>query len=436
MMKLLLALSFIVAVSADAKAKYIQRLLKKAVPTANSQLRRLDQQAVEQEEAFEVNIATYSVKFEQCQFVKTYSAELAADDKSTTVFETERFVLFRLCPNGDCSTCTYNYGEYLVDLDSYLQSTAEYFKAYEEAKCEACDANCAVDDAAAAEGEDAAAAEGEDAAAAEGEDAAADDGARRRRRNLGKNKFYNIVTDCTVCVDECDKFENMEANGYIDATNFLECTLIYDPEDDNKAALYAGPICASSGTKIKIGVFTDEDCLYLDETKEVDDYVVANGVSMNLSNLLLKSTYTDTCISCKEPVEQNENAEGDAAEDADEVIEMCEQLYNEAAKCEKAHGFADGYANYYGYENQLAEEEVVCEYMASLKAGTYDESGEIIVKGAGAHGKSGKSTTGGQKFALTFFILGTVGLAVYAAMLHSKLVKGKKPDLASQGAMA
>ena len=434
-MKLLLALSFIVTVSADAKAKYVQRLLKNAVPTANSQLRRLDQ-AAEQEEAYEVNIATYSVKFEQCQFVKTYSAELAADDKSTTVLETERFVLFRLCPNGDCSTCTYNYGEYLVDLDSYLQSTAEYFKAYEEAKCEACDANCATDDAAAAaEGEDAAAAEGEEAAA-DGDEAAAEDGARRRRRNLGKNKFYNIVTDCTVCVDECDKFENMEANGFIDATNFLECTMIFDPEDDNKAPLYAGPICASSGTKIKIGVFTDEDCLYLDETKEVDDYLVVDGAQMNLSNLLLKSTYTDTCISCKEAQEQNENAEGDAAEDADEVVELCEQLYDEAAKCEKAHGFADGYANYYGYENQLAEEEVVCEYMASLRANTYDESGEIIVSGASGHGRSGKSTTGGQKFALTFFILGTVGLAVYAAMLHSKLVKGKKPDLASQGAMA
>jgi hypothetical protein len=428
MMKLLIALSLVVTVSADAKAKYISRLLKNAVPTANSQLRRLDQ-AAQQEEAYEVNIASYSVKFEQCQFVKTYSAELAAQDGSTTIFETERFVLFRLCPNSDCSTCSYNYGEYLVDLDSYLQSTTEYFKAYEEAMCEACANSCATDDA------NAAAADNNNAdAAAAGDDAAADGG--QRRRNLGKNKFYNIVADCTVCVDECDKIENMEANGYIDATNFLECTMIYDPADDNKPALYAGPICASSGTKIKIGVFTDAECIYLDETKEVDDYVVANGVSVNLSNLLLKSTYTDTCISCKEQAEQNENAEGDAAEDADEVTELCEQLYDEAAKCEKAHGFADGYANYNGYENQLTEEEVVCEYMASLKAGTYSETGEIVVSGSNGHGKSSKSTTGGQKFALTFFILGTVGLAVYAAMLHSKLVKGKKPDLATQGAMA
>ena len=233
----------------------------------------------------------------------------------------------------------------------------------------------AVDDAAAAEGDAAAAAGDDAAAAADGQDAAADDGARRRR-HLGKNKFYNIVTDCTVCVDECDKFENMEANGYIDATNFLECTLIYDPEDDNKAPLYAGPICASSGTKIKIGVFTDEYCQILDETKEVDEYVIANGVSMNLDNLILKSTYTDTCISCQEPVEQNENAKCDATEDVDVVIEMCEQLYNQAVKCETAHGFVDGIANYYGYENQLAQEDIVCDYIASslTTAGTSNET--------------------------------------------------------------
>ena len=304
-MKLLIAVSFmfIVTVTADsddAKTKYVQRLLTNTVPAAvaNTPLRHL-----EQEQTFTANIATYAVKFEECRIVQTYNAELAAN-------VTERFVAFRLCPDNDCSTCIYDSNEFVVDLDMYVQSTTEYFKDYEEAKCEACSVNCLTEST-----------------------APTDDGARRNR-NLGKNKFYNIVSDCTVCVDECDKFENMEANGFIDATNFLECTMIYNPEDDNKTPLYAGPICASSGTKIKIGVFTDEDCLYLDETKEVDDYLFINGARMSLSNFLLKSTYIDTCISCKEPIEQNENAEGDVEEDADEVVEVCEQLYTEVAKCE------------------------------------------------------------------------------------------------------
>jgi hypothetical protein len=425
MMKLFFTLSMAVAASADPKSNYVKSLVSRAVPTANSQLRRLDQQQAE--EAFEVNIASYSIQFEQCQFVKSYSAELAKDDASTTVLSTERFVLFRLCP-GNCTSCTANYGEYLVDLDSYLESTVEYFQAYQEAMCEACNQNCYQAANNAQAGDDAAAADN----AAAGDDAAAADNGGNR--NLGKNKFYNLAPDCTTCLDECDLIDNMEANSVIDATNYLQCQQAYLPDDAN-TAVYLGPICASSGSKIKIGVFTDADCLNIDDSKEVES-VSVNGVTMSLSNLLLKSTYTNTCISCKEPVEQNENAEGDANEDADEVIELCEQLYDDAAKCENAHGFANSYGTYAGYENQLAEENVVCEYMNSLRAGTYDESGEIILTGSSAHSKSGKSTTGGQKFALTFFILGTVGLAVYAAALHGKLVKGGKVDLSSQGAMA
>lgn len=417
---------------AAANSQYINNLVSAAVPTKNSQLtRRLDQQ---DQEDYEVNISAYSVKFEQCQFVKSYNDELAQDADSATVLATKRFVLFRLCPD-DCSSCNYNYGEYLVSLDDYLQYTVEYYQNYQENVCQACGETCeaaAADDAVAeedvAEEEDV-----QDEQEAEGEEDAADEAE-------GGRKLQNYYTvDCNSCVDECQKIEDMEANGYIDATAFLECSMIYGPEDDNKAPLYAGPICASSGTKIKIGVFTDENCMYEDSSKEVDDYLVdGDGVAMKLSHNVLKSTYTNTCISCMEPEDENDNNQGNDNEDNDKVIEMCERLYDDAAKCETSHGFDNGYANYNGYENQLAQESVVCDYMQSLKSGTYDESGEIIVSGSNSMRNGSKSTTGGQKFALTFFIIGTVGLAVYAAVLHSKLVKGGgKVDLSgSGGAMA
>ena len=435
-MKFLTAISFLAATvaatnpfetkhrNAKAKAKYVNKLVKGATATKNSQLgRRLDGQNVED---YEVNIAAFSVKFEQCQFVKSYSDEMAEQEDHETILATMRFVLFRLCPD-DCSSCNSGFGEYLVDLDSYLEATVEYFQDYQEEMCKACEENCYNQaNEAEADGEEAAA-EGDDAAAAE--DGAEEDGGR-------KLQSYN--PDCETCWDECQKIDNMEENGYIDATEFLECAMIYDPEDDQKEALYAGPICASSGTKIKIGVFKDEECMYLDSSKEVDDYLVdGEGVAMKLSHALLKSTYTDTCISCKEPEDENENNNGDDAEDNDEVIEMCERLYEDAAKCETKNGFENGYALYNGYENQVANEQTVCDYMTSLKSGTYDEEGEIIVSGSSSFARGGKRTTGGQKFALTFFILGTVGLAVYAAMLHSKLVKGGKVDLSnSGGAMA
>jgi hypothetical protein len=242
----------------------------------------------------------------------------------------------------------------------------------------------------------------------------------------------------------------MEENGYVDATNFLECQMIYDPEDDGRAALYAGPICASYGTKIKIGVFTDEECMTVDASKDVEDYLKdEDGYQMKLSHALLKTIYAeDTCVSCMEQVEEEEDDgddNGDEEEEAPETNEMCAALYEEAAKCEDSHGFEGAFYynnnnnnnnngdNENGWYNQEAQEELVCDFISSLQSGTYDETGEIIISGGSSVVGGGSKTTGGQKFALTFFILGTVGLAVYSAMLHSKLTKGGKADLSTQG---
>jgi hypothetical protein len=360
----------------DAKTKYISNLIRGA-----KEVRKLEQD-------YAVDISMYSVKFEKCQFVKSYSDEAAEEEDSGTVFATNRFAVFRLCYNGGCDSCDYNYGEYLLDLDVYLQTTVGYFQDYQQEMCNNCD-ECAYDNA-----------------------------------NDANRKLQQYAADCDTCYDECQKIENMEENGYFDATDFLECQLIYAAGDDNVEQLYAAPICASSGQKIKIGVFTDEYCMYYDSSKDVDDYLMSDeGYQMKLSHALLKMTYQDTCISCTEPQDEDENNEGNDNQDADEVNELCEDLYNYAAKCESVHGFINGYSGYEGYENQYAQEELVCDYIQSIKAGTYDEEGEINVKGASVSIGGGSRTTGGQKFAVTFFILGTVGLAAYAAVLHSKLTK-------------
>merc|ERR1712032_643215 len=176
-------------------------------------------------------------------------------------------------------------------------------------------------------------------------------------------------------------------------------------------ALYAGPICASNGQKINIGVFSDENCYNYDNSKDVEDYLVdGDGYSMRLSHALLKNTYdAEQCVSCL-------------------VVE-------EAGKCEQAHGFEGiSYCNDAMYENQVATEDVVCNYIKSINNGQYTEDGEIKVKGGNASSGSDASTTGGQKFALTFFIIGTVGLAIYAATLHAKLTKGSSASLSENSA--
>jgi len=404
-MKLILA-SIIIA-AAQAANPFLGKSKNNAKSAFASNLVAGARRLNDADEEYEINISGYSVKFEKCQFVKSYDDELAEEEDSETVLATKRFVIFKLCPDDSCSSCNYNYGEYMIDLDTYLQTTVNYMQELQEEMCNQCDENCAQD-----------------------EDEEEDNDDNRRR----------LEVDCDSCQEECYKIENMEDNGYIDATEYLECAQIVEGNDDNEG-YFAGPMCASSGTKIKIGVFEDEDCNILDNSKNIDDYLYNDdGYQVKLSHALLKTVYADTCISCLvvEEEDENDNDDGnnndeDEEEEEPEVNEMCQELYEAAAKCEKSHGFDDGYEGNNDYDNQIMQEEVVCDFISSIEGGTYDDNGEISLYGSNTSSYGGASTTGGQKFALTFFILGSVALAAYSAMLHGKLTKGGKAGLTSQG---
>jgi hypothetical protein len=356
----------------------------------------------------DADLTGYSLKFVKCQFVKAYSQDLA-DEGASSVLATQRFVIFRLCPSSSCGSCNRNYGEYAIDMADYLDYTVEYRQDEQEQMCDTCQETCYYN--------------GDDGNANNGDDgnAAADDGGRRLR-------FLASSVDCSTCMSDCSKYENMEANYYIDATAYINCQQIR--EDNGYGALYGGPMCASKGSKIKIGVFTDEDCMYLDSSKSVEDYLAdENGNGYKLSHALLKTVYdTSECISCLADKEDYyDNYEADSNKD------VCANLYATSGKCEQTHGFSGGVTSYYQADNQEENEDLVCEFISSLKSGTYSQEGEIVIGGSRAYSSGGSTTTGGQKFALTFFIIGTVGLAVYAAMLHSQLMKGGSADLSAQG---
>jgi len=364
------------------------------------------------DEEQEVDLTGYSMKFEKCQFVKQYdSDEDGGDENSDTILNTKRFVIFRMCPDSSCSSCNYNYGEYIVDMDTYLEATLGYKAEVQEQYCETCN-DCYEAAAEAAENE----ANGDDEAQDEEDENAA--------------QCENI--DVTSCYSECQNIENMEENGYMDASEYTECQQLENGGDDDGAVYYAGAMCASSGTRIKIGIFLDEDCSVYDESKDIENYMKNDdGYNMKLSYHLLKQTFADgECVaSCL----MEDEDQGDDDDKAAEVNEVCEELYEAAGKCESSHGFEQGIVSYDNYDNQVRNEELVCDFISSLKAGHYDQTGEIVVSGGRTTLGGGPATTGGQKFALTFFILGSVGLAGYAAMLHSQLTKGAKADLSRQG---
>mmetsp|Transcript_8319 Transcript_8319/g.18642 ORF Transcript_8319/g.18642 Transcript_8319/m.18642 type:complete len:432 (+) Transcript_8319:85-1380(+) len=390
------------------QSSYIGSLMAKATPTPNSQLRRLD------DADQEIDISSYSIKFEKCQYIKQYADE--RNENIDSVLETKRFVIFRLCPNNSCgsSSCNYNYGEYLVDMETYLESTLQHKQEEQENYCQACE-ECAEE--------------------ADDDANANDDGGRRAFRR----KLYNV--DCSSCYAQCQNIENMEDNGYADASEYVTCAKVYENENTG-VVYYAGALCANYGTRIKVGLFTDEYCSVYDSSAAIDKYLKnGDGYNVKLSYHLLKQTFaSDECVASCTKV--NEDASDDDANNDDanaevETAEVCENLYEAAGKCENPHGFESGmdYSNSEYYDVQSANEESVCDFITTMSSGTYDETGEVVIQGGSKTIlASTVQTTGGQKFALTFFVIGTVGLAAYAALLHQKISKGgNNADLSEQG---
>eukprot|EP00591_Stephanopyxis_turris_P009287 CAMPEP_0195511690 /NCGR_PEP_ID=MMETSP0794_2-20130614/3923_1 /TAXON_ID=515487 /ORGANISM="Stephanopyxis turris, Strain CCMP 815" /LENGTH=418 /DNA_ID=CAMNT_0040639343 /DNA_START=54 /DNA_END=1310 /DNA_ORIENTATION=+ len=384
----------------DAKSKYVSKMLSNAKPLG----RRLD--GGDEDEEFEVDLSPYSIQFQKCQYVKQVGDEYNEDTGS--ILETKKYVIFRLCSS--CSSCNYNYGEYLVDMATYLESTVGYLQEVQEDYCGACDElGCDADD-----------------------DAAAGDDAQKQGQ-------YADLT-CDDCYEKCQAIENMEENGYMEATDLLECQQLDIEGDDDSLVLFAGPSCSSSGEHIKISVFTDEECSTpAGSSYDVDDYLGAdeNGNAIKLSHGLLKQVYTDSCISCLVPAEEDENADDANQNDEEEEVEIqevCQELYEAAAKCESNGGFESGYQYQNGYSNQADQEKKVCSYMKDIKSGAYDEIGEIVISGLDTVAADVAEMSGGQKFALAFFVIGTIGLAVFAGMLHKKITSGGgADDLSKQG---
>lgn len=367
------------------KAKMMSKLMEAAQPTENSQMaRNLD--------AVEIDLSGYEIRFENCQFVKAYDDELAEDEDSKTVLATKRFVVFRLCPSGSCSSCAYNFGEYVVDLESYLMAASEYFVQDRENSCGMCNEICEADDDAV--------------------------------KSLG-------LVDCDTCYSYCQSIEAMEDNGYIESYQFGECMQVYEDDDTQ---IFAGAMCSDSGTSITIGAFSDEQCGTY-KSVDIENYL-ENGLKFD-NEILEKIVDSESCVSCvmtnyEVPDMNADDANQQQEEEQEvEVNEMCGQLYEGSARCESKYGFNNYWKNYEDYANQYAQEDTVCDFIKSLGSGSYDEYGEIVLSGSRRVGGSGAS--GGQKFALTVFTLGTVGLGVYAASLHSQLTKGGKADLSAQG---
>jgi len=335
-------------------------------------------------------VANMSLKFQGCYHAQNWNDE--ADGEEDIKISTQRLVRFRLCPSDSCSMenaagCKEGYGDYVIGMEQYLEA---YFEAIEQDQEYNCEyekdyGDCACD--------------GEN----EGDDF--DEEICEYDCYMGKGMEY-CVDKNPYNDDEQEEEEEMELR------EMAECRELEIEDNDNRrknrkleeeeAQYFVGAYCSESGSSIHLGVFTEETCSqFADEYNGKQTYAALNyGKELPYAETTMIGT---ECMSCKEPADADQNNDNDQ-QDADEVKESCEQLYEESGKCEAGLTGVATYPNTAG-----------CNFMEGIKI---VRKNGTIVRGPGS--KNGTASVFIGLFACSFVLLGG-----YAYYLKTKLDRAK-----------
>lgn len=351
---------------------------------------------------FGFEVSEYSVKYTRCQAISTYSDDLAEDAEIETVLKTQRFVVFRLCPSDSCVEdskwgCSYDFGEYIIEMGAYLEAMQEYRAERAEAFCDFCEecmANENLDDGGRRLADDAYA----------GDDAAGDDAGYANDNDGHSCAYYD---ECYDYVNICAGADDDNAVEYED---FFECQAF---ENKNGEQMYVGPHCASDGQTIKVDVYYDEYC----SKYAGDDIEINYFTNMPFTSEGMEDYYKQDCISCLES-ELPYNQIDDDVNDNDQITELCENLYYQSAKCNRAIG------SVYGNQNEENVENMVCYFIENIVEDKYDEYGEIYINNfdyKGVVNMVREQASDAQIVFLSFNIFTVICLFLYSCILHRKL---------------
>ena len=303
------------------------------------------------EEAVEATwVAGYSLKFQGCYNVKQWNED--ADENNDVRIMTKSLVRFRLCPSSGCSAqkaagCTSGYGDYIIDMKTFIKSYYEVKKQLDEENCATMFNNC-------------------DCANAENQEYCQYDCA--------------VAAEMTQCVDRNPYEEGEgEAAAEMAIDNYLECGRLEGYQannggnqgngNENAAAeeeaagegeeaagegeeavdngerllqenqYFLGPYCANQGGAILMGLFTEDTCTqFADETAGKTVFTELTGQALPFSDTSIVGM---DCISCLGESNEEE-VEGEVQEGA--VGEQCAILYSTAGKCESS--LPDGIAEF------------------------------------------------------------------------------------------
>mmetsp|Transcript_34273 Transcript_34273/g.39017 ORF Transcript_34273/g.39017 Transcript_34273/m.39017 type:complete len:367 (-) Transcript_34273:227-1327(-) len=233
----------------------------------------------------------YSIKFQGCHHVSQWNAD--ADDEDDVRIKTKRLVRFRLCPTNNCqndatSGCTSKFGDYVVDLNTFVAAYLQNIADNQDSLCadvaDECAGNC----------------------------------------NNGDDADCMYACYSTYNMDFCVQNDDDNKNDDFDALDYAECAQ-YDLGNNRRKLedgynYYLGPYCADQGGQIHLGLFSDDTCTTF----------VNNGDGLFYDTMGYQLPYVETslvsdrCISCA-----IQDDDGNA-----EVNDVCTTIYQVSGKCE------------------------------------------------------------------------------------------------------
>lgn len=267
--------------------------------------RRLDENAID----FSF-VSSYSIKFQGCHHISQWNDD--ADAENEVRIQTKRLVRFRLCPSNYCSEsntagCTKGYGDYVVDMNTFVYSYLEALAEENAYKCAKYKNTC-------------------------------------YNECDGADDYDGCMATCYSGYGlTCNGDDDDNDDGNLQAIDYAQCAQYEFPAQANDDAddggrrrrldevnYYIGPFCADQGGEIHLGVFTDDTCTtFVNGGKNL--FYSYTGMQLPYS---YDSLIPTSCLSCAEVGADDDQANANDQNDADDVKEVCQTIYKASGKCE------------------------------------------------------------------------------------------------------
>jgi len=342
--------------------------------------------------------AGYSLKYASCQKVQRFSPEAVQRGEYSSMV-TDDIVVLRLCPNNKCNPnyqygCGSGFGEYVIDVAEYMVIIMKYRSQRQQNLCKFCSFCESIGYY--SDGDD-------------GDDGGyyGDDG----RLLANSANCYQYSDECSYCSQNDDGLYGYGDIAYLDYLDYIGCNQV----KNNGNGFYFNPYCDPNSNNIAMGAYYDNYCTqFAGDAIDPSDFT---GVDFE-SDAFLNAPIIK-CVECATSSYPPDYGAGNY---------FCNNIYEYSGKCDSYLNFEigtnyddgyndDGGSNYY---SNVTDEEVQCDFIESIRQGTYDSYGQIYMKSSQQSNQEGIVTTG-QTVSLVVLSVICFGLALYSCFLHHEM---------------